>query len=297
MKYNFFRGIIVLAFVFAFTFITGAQDSLSVDSVLTAEVINDTVDVTMDSVSVQSDTVLTSAEIISDTGIVKSEGEEPVQEHLVTEASVESETASVAQMPVVGVPFSQLSEIASSSVNLANENAAGQPISTPIDVKRVFIENKTLRWFFTNIFYLIFLCVSLALIIATVFFFSKKKDGRRFLTTTRLSVLDKMVQRGCRYIESNYMDPQLTVETVCRELVTGEAYMDALFVKEIGINVQDFIIQVRVNSVKNVLAENPALDLNNIYVQCGFKNNTEARTHFTRLCGVGIEEYRKSLPR
>jgi AraC-like DNA-binding protein len=139
----------------------------------------------------------------------------------------------------------------------------------------------------------IFFAVSMAVIITTLIFFLRKKESKRFLTTTRLSVLDKMVQKGCRSIESNYADPDLSITTVCKELVTGEAYLNALFIKELGINVEDFITQVRVNGLKNALATGSALeqDMENTCIKCGFKDRAEAELHFARLAKMGIEEY------
>jgi len=147
-----------------------------------------------------------------------------------------------------------------------------------------------------DIFHIIFLAASLAVIAATLFFFLRKREPRRFLTTTRLSVLDRMVQKGCRYIESNYADPRLTVEKVCGELVTGETYLDAMFVKEIGIGVQDFIRQVRVNSLKNLLTANPLQDIEKACGQCGFTTRAAAESHFANLVRMGIDEYLSTLP-
>jgi methylphosphotriester-DNA--protein-cysteine methyltransferase len=148
-----------------------------------------------------------------------------------------------------------------------------------------------------NALYIIFFGVSLAVISATLFFYLRKRDTRRFLTTMHLSVLDPTVQKGCRYIESNYMNPKLAANDVCRELVTGEAYLNALFVKEIGIDVQDFITQVRVNSVKYLLAANPGQDPGKVFTQSGFADRGTAEKSFTRLCGIDVEEYVRSQPK
>jgi len=145
-------------------------------------------------------------------------------------------------------------------------------------------------------FHIAFLAASAALIAATLYFFltRRRKDSRRFLTTTRLAVLDKLVQRGCRHIEANYPDPALTPETVCNSLVTGKAYLDALFMNELGINVQDFIVQVRVNAIKNRLSapQEQSIDINDICAECGFADRTEAERCFSAVCGgVGIAEF------
>jgi AraC-like DNA-binding protein len=148
-------------------------------------------------------------------------------------------------------------------------------------------------------FHIIFFAVSAAVIAATLYFFmTRRNDSRRFLTTTRLSVLDKLVQRACRYIEVNYPDPALTPEAVCNTLVTGKAYLDALFMNELGINVKDFIVQVRVNAIKHHLStpssqtQQQTPDIDAICADCGFADRSEAERCFSVVSGgVGIAEF------
>jgi len=146
-----------------------------------------------------------------------------------------------------------------------------------------------------SLFYIFFFGASLALIAATLFFYFRKRNARRFLTTMRLSVLDRTVQKGCRYIEANYALPGLSISDVCKELVTGEAYLDALFMKEIGIGVQDFITQVRVHSIKHLLAVNPSADITKVYAQSGFTDKDTAEKCFSRVCKIDISGYINSL--
>jgi len=146
-----------------------------------------------------------------------------------------------------------------------------------------------------NLPMILFFAASLAIIAATLAFFLRKKESGRFMTTTRLSVLDRMVQKGCRYIEQQYADPALSVDKVCEHLITGAAYLNVLFVKELGITVEDFIIQVRVANLKSAIAENPPENIENTCAQCGFASRAEAELHFARLTKTGMDEYIKSL--
>ena len=316
MKYNFLRAFTVLTFVFLVISLN-AQDSLSAGN---ASVLSDSgavksdtavkkisADTAVDSGAVKSDTILTSVKITDedtsidsgavklDTGLVKNELLDSILAML-AESAAEPETIAVIQEPPVELESAAALENVSPTAQETSEADEKLTVNYDEAVKMFFAENRALRWVRANMLYLIFFFVSVIIIIAAIFFFSTKKDGRRFLTTTRLSVLDKMVQKGCRYIESNYMDPALTVDAVCGELVTGAVYLNALFMKEIGIDVQSFIVQVRVNNIRNLLAENPdESDLSEICEQCGFKTLAEAQDHFAALCSVGIEEYRKSL--
>jgi len=140
---------------------------------------------------------------------------------------------------------------------------------------------------------LVFFAVSLAVIIITLAFFLRKKKKKRFMTDVHLSVLEKVVQQGCFYIESNYANSDLSLAMVCNHLVTGEAYLDALFVQDLGINVTDFIARVRVHNLKGALAAGSALsqDIEAACIQCGFAGRAAAEEHFVRVEKMGIEEY------
>ncbi|MFP4012827.1 MAG: helix-turn-helix domain-containing protein [Chitinispirillaceae bacterium] len=154
-----------------------------------------------------------------------------------------------------------------------------------------------LNWFRSHLFHLVFIAVCLTVILYTVFFFLKKMrdaNARRFLTTTRLSVFDKMVQRTCRYIESNFADQQLTVNSICRDLVTGEAYLEALFEKELGISISEFIDQVRVNHLRELLGENSETEPAQLIHQCGWADMETAQKTFSSVTGIGLEEFRES---
>lgn len=209
---------------------------------------------------------------------------EPAETPVNTSVSKSADTLINTSAAPVDTPFT-------ASIDTAADTAVNKSVNTPPE-KIFLLPSYT--------FHLIFLAACAALIAATLYFFLTRRsrdDSRRFLTTTRLSVLDKLVQRGCRHIESNYSDPALTPETVCNSLVTGKAYLDALFMNELGINVQDFIVQVRVNAIKNrvsapLAAQQQSPDINEICAECGFADRAEAERCFAAVCGgVGIAEF------
>jgi AraC-like DNA-binding protein len=132
------------------------------------------------------------------------------------------------------------------------------------------------------------------IIIATVLFFRQRVEVKRFMTTTRLSVMDKEVQKACRYIESNFDDPELTVDKLCTALVTGSAFLTALFERELGMSVEDFILQVRINRAKIMLKKENNAEIDIVAIKTGFTDIDQFRTMFVKLCGVSFDDYRKS---
>jgi transcriptional regulator GlxA family with amidase domain len=151
----------------------------------------------------------------------------------------------------------------------------------------------------TLLFRLLVLLVSAAIILAAVVVVKRYRDrvpGRRFLTTTRLSVMDKEVQRACRYIEQHYADPGLTPKTVCDALVTGEAFLEALMDRDLGISVSEFIMHVRVNGAKKILEKDAAASKESVASETGFGDPGSFETAFKKVTGVEFEVYARQSP-
>lgn len=115
------------------------------------------------------------------------------------------------------------------------------------------------------------------------------------MTTTRLSVMSRMVQLAIRYIEKNYMVVGLSADKICVYLVTGRAYLEALFSKELGMKIEDFIDQARINRVKFILAKDPHSALIDIAAMTGFADEKNCADKFQRICGIDLETYREHL--
>jgi AraC-like DNA-binding protein len=132
---------------------------------------------------------------------------------------------------------------------------------------------------------------SIVLIIAAIHLIRTLTDAPRFLTTTRLSVMDKEVQKACRYIEKNYSNPDLTVKSICADLVTGEAFLEALMERDLGITVDDFITHVRINRVRMLLEKDPFLSKEAAAQFAGFSDVESFSAAFKRITDSTFEEF------
>ncbi|MBD3239500.1 MAG: helix-turn-helix domain-containing protein [Chitinivibrionales bacterium] len=142
---------------------------------------------------------------------------------------------------------------------------------------------------------LVLLAAGAVLIWLSLTYLTGEHEKQRFLTTTRLSIMDKEVQKACRYIERNYADPSLTPETLCRTLITSESFLSALFERELGMSVGDFIAQVRVNRVKILLRTDPHTPLSELAEKTGFQSADELCSAFAGVGGIAFEEYRDAV--
>jgi AraC-like DNA-binding protein len=142
---------------------------------------------------------------------------------------------------------------------------------------------------------LLFLTVSAVIIILTLSLYRERREKGRFLTTTRLSIMDKEVQRACRHIEEHYADPDCSLQSVCEALVTGEAFLDALFIKELGLSITDFITQVRINRAKIEMKKKPVPEIDLLALSVGYEDKEQFLASFTRITGTDYLTYHNAL--
>jgi AraC-like DNA-binding protein len=142
---------------------------------------------------------------------------------------------------------------------------------------------------------LLVLALSAAAIGGAVAYHTGLRERQRFLTSDRLSIMDKEVQKACRHVEKHSGDPGLTPDTLCEALVTGRAFLEALFERELGMSVGDLIEQVRVHRCRALLAANPLLPIAELASASGFGAADDVAAAFAKVLQCSVEEYRASL--
>jgi AraC-like DNA-binding protein len=120
---------------------------------------------------------------------------------------------------------------------------------------------------------------------------SQKKAEKRFMTTTRLSLMDSEVRRACVHIEKHFSDPALTPGVVCAAVVTGESFLEALFQKELGMSIASYIAQTRIHHAKQLIKEKPAVEAVAVAAQAGFADVALFKTTFEKLAGHPFEDF------
>jgi len=138
------------------------------------------------------------------------------------------------------------------------------------------------------------LLLSIVILGMVVWFIRKTNRGPTFLSTTRLSVMDKEVQKACRYIEKNYAKTGLSIDMICSDLVTGKAFLEALFEKELGLTVDQFTAYVRINRARIFIENNLRANAETVAVETGFATPGIFTAAFKKIVGTSFEEYRES---
>ncbi len=62
------------------------------------------------------------------------------------------------------------------------------------------------------------------------------------------------VKEACKYIEDNYSDPYLTIESVCKQLYLSPGHFSRLFKKTTGETFVDYLTRIRMDQAKYLLA-------------------------------------------
>lgn len=164
--------------------------------------------------------------------------------------------------------------------------------------RMVFHQTSPMRvvtWVMNNLVKLSLLVASVVIIISTCRFYVERREKVRFMTTTRLSIMDKEVQRACRFIETNYANSSLDLVMICSALVTGEAFLEALFEKELGLPIDGFIRQVRINRVKILLHKHPQITAHEAALQNGFTTTETFLADFAAITGTPFSKYQASF--
>jgi len=159
------------------------------------------------------------------------------------------------------------------------------PVATTVPVKKHSPRKRSL------LFRIAIFLGSIVIIIGSIRFVRKQRESPRFLTTTRLSVMDKEIQRACRYIEKNFSDPGLSLEKICKDLVTGEAFIEVLMERDLGVTVNDFIAHVRINHAKRMLSKDPSAASEVVAQESGFETSAAFLACFKKLTGAAFDAY------
>ena len=167
-----------------------------------------------------------------------------------------------------------------------------KPIARPASVK-VPVARGSIGALLTRIAIILFSI----LVIVAAFVFARKlrsrMNGQRFLTTTRLSVMDKEVQRACRYIELHFSEPDCNPKVVCVALTTGERFLEVLMERNLGIGIAEFITHVRINGARRMLEKDPAASKDTVARASGFTDIRLFEEAFLKAAGVTFDTFLK----
>lgn len=112
-----------------------------------------------------------------------------------------------------------------------------------------------------------------------------EKTGRR----TSKSETDRIIE----YIQENHSNTDLSREMVADEFNIQPNYLSTLIKNRIGINFKDYLVNIRIEKAKELLA-NKKMSIQEIYEGVGFGSKQTFYRTFKRVEGITPSEYRRS---
>lgn len=111
------------------------------------------------------------------------------------------------------------------------------------------------------------------------------------LSSESTPCINKAIDR----ILKNYSDEKLNISQLAGQLYLSSNYLSALFKKETGKTINQFITQVRIHHAKKYLKDN-SLSLNAIALRTGYHDANYFSKVFKRETGITPKGFRENLP-
>lgn len=100
----------------------------------------------------------------------------------------------------------------------------------------------------------------------------------------------KIAQSAKEYIELHYRDPELQLDQIAQQVFINPSYLRAVFKKEIGMTVTDYVTHVRMHKAKDLLGKGN-IRLADIAEQIGFNDPSYFSKSFKKFFGYSPSEY------
>ncbi|WP_164716735.1 response regulator [Paenibacillus whitsoniae] len=100
----------------------------------------------------------------------------------------------------------------------------------------------------------------------------------------------KIAQAAKTYIEISYADPELQLDQIAQHVFINASYLRAVFKKEIGMTVTDYVTHVRMHKAKEMLGKGN-IRLADIAEQIGYSDPSYFSKSFKKFFGYSPSEY------
>ncbi|MFC0210993.1 AraC family transcriptional regulator [Paenibacillus chartarius] len=105
---------------------------------------------------------------------------------------------------------------------------------------------------------------------------------------------ERWQERMKQYIDLHYGDHSLSLTTVAEHFGLTPAYTSGLFKKQYGINLSDYMIEVRISEAKRLLAD-PSLTVLQVAQKVGYSTDIGFIRVFKKIEGITPGKYREML--
>ncbi len=107
-----------------------------------------------------------------------------------------------------------------------------------------------------------------------------------------LSPDDVRIKQAMDLIEERYHDPELTLESLCRQVGLSVSHLSRLFKKETGRSFRRYVMRVRIEKAARLLRES-SLSMKQIAAAVGYKHVADFDHYFKMVYGLTPGAYRR----
>lgn len=110
------------------------------------------------------------------------------------------------------------------------------------------------------------------------------------LGVMRENTSKKLIRDTVNYVGAHYMDPDVSIEGLCRHLHVSQSHFCALFKKETGETFNNYLISCRIEAAKRFIRASN-MKINEIAARVGYEDPNYFSFSFKKVCGISPREY------
>ncbi len=123
-------------------------------------------------------------------------------------------------------------------------------------------------------------------------FLAVARSAQAFLANRRREHSEWKAEEAKEFIRSHYMDPGLSLRTICSALSISKSYLSTIFKAHTGMTVVEFLTDVRMEAAKELLAAE-VLKSYEVATRVGFRDAHYFSLTFKKQTGISPTEYRE----
>ena len=123
-------------------------------------------------------------------------------------------------------------------------------------------------------------------------FLAVARSAQAFLANRRKEHSEWKAEEAKEFIRTHYMDPGLSLRTICSALSISKSYLSTIFKTHTGMTVVEFLTNVRMEAAKELLAAE-SLKSYEVATRVGFRDAHYFSLTFKKQTGISPTEYRE----
>ncbi|MBQ0156538.1 MAG: helix-turn-helix transcriptional regulator [Bacteroidales bacterium] len=121
-------------------------------------------------------------------------------------------------------------------------------------------------------------------------------DGSKAADKNVIGEESPIAQRIKKWVdEEGYLQPGLTLNDIANKIGTNRTYVSRFINATYQCTFFEFIAELRVKKIKNILTEDPEKELEYLSNTCGFSSSSHMSSTFKKITGETLNEFRNKI--